>query len=151
MKQVTIPMDNPLQATALAKVIKGAALKASRKSLTVGKHEVDFICRVNGSLTVGEDEEYTPTAHIPLITTIAFFIRRCGITRDAALSALMNAMTDAIKTAKPGADEIEPIVAKDIEAIVEMMKKVEKALGTLPKAKRDGKVTTKLTVTPVTD
>jgi hypothetical protein len=147
-KTVNIPMGDPLLATALAKVVKDTAAKAARKELTIGTHQVDFTCRVHGALTVNPQEDYIPTVHIPLITTIAYFIRRCGITRDAALSALMDAMTDAIKTAQPGAEEIEPIIAKDMEAIGEMMQKVEEALGTLPKVKRNGKILTDLTVTP---
>ena len=139
----------PIITTALAKVVKAATLKTAREVLPVGQHRVDFTCRIHGNLTVNPEEEYIPTVHIPLIATIAFFIRRCGITRDSAIETLMAAMTEAIQTARQGAETIEPIVARDMEIIEEMMQRVEEALGTLPMVKRNGKILTDLVATPV--
>jgi len=140
---------NAIETIALAKAIKDAAAKVARKGLSVGTHEVDFSAKISGTLTVGENEEYIPTVHIPLIATMAFFIRRCGITRAFALESLREAMTEALETEKKGAETIAPEIAKDIEDIKEMLTQVTEMLGQLPKQERQGKVTTKLTVTPL--
>ena len=142
----------PVQVLALAKAIKDAAVKAARKELTVEignesvTHQVNLIAHVSGTITVGADEPYIPTTHIPMIPTLAYFLRRCGITREFAATTLRDAMADALETERKGAETITPEIARDIADIEAMMESTKTMLGTLPAAKRSGKVTTKLTV-----
>ena len=133
-----------LRTIALSKLTAGKA----RGEMEVGKHEVDFLARITGSVTVGQDEDYTPTAEIPIIPTLALFIRYCGITREAAEKALIRAMTDAIDNGETGKNKRDCILAtisQEQRIIDEMMTRVTAAAAKLPKRKKNGKVTSKLT------
>lgn len=140
-----------LKQVAMQKAIKTAALKTARAKLEPGTHEVDFLARVHGTLTVNEDEEYTPTTSVPIKATIALFLRYCGVTRDAALAHLERAMVDALRAAEtenglPATteDAVASEISEDAEVINEMMERVNKMARALPKQKRAGKVLAKL-------
>lgn len=147
-----------VEVIALAKAIKGAAETAARKELVVPEgqdhktYEVNAVVNVKGSITVGQDEEFTPTACVPLKESLALFIRYCGITREAAKDALVKAMTDALNKQYRGAAtvaEVGDAISDESEVIADCEKQVVAMMEKLPKQKRNGKVTTKLEVTPV--
>jgi len=147
-------MDS-VKVLALAKAVKDAAIKTARKDVNVPKnaesvtHNVNLLARVSGTITVGADEEYIPTASVPLKASLALFIRYCGITRESAKAALVRAMTDALNEnldPKSKVEKIETAISEEDRLIADCEAQVSKMMGTLPKQTRNGKVTTDLTV-----
>jgi len=137
----------PVKILAAAKAIKAAAEKQAKAELSPGSYPVDVKVRIRGQINVFEPEEYTPTTSIPLKSALALFIRRCGVTRDAALAALQDAMIDALRHAEGDADaNIAAAISEDLEVVDDCLARVEAMAKALPKKQRDGKVTTKLTV-----
>ena len=136
--------------TALAKTFADEAKKA-RKSLAPGEYAADatVTVEVSGTVSVSEDETYTPTTSVPVKAALALFMRYSGVTGPAAMDALTRAMTEAVAMGAKGAETI-PEVA-DIEAAEA---KVIAGLKALPPKSRAGKVRVKATlaeVTPVTE
>ncbi len=136
---------------AVAKAVKDAEAKKVRKELSVGRHEVkNLVVEINGHINVAEDETYTPTAEIPIKATLALFMRYCGVTRDAAAKALVRAMNDAIDAQETGSDKAERILREinaSQEDVAACEKMVQDAIGELDEKTRNGKVTSKLSVT----
>ena len=121
----------------LAKVWKDEPL-----DLEPGRHYFDEVLtvRVMGTVEKQADQLIAPTTSLPLITVIALFWQRCGVTREHAMQALREAITEAMKE---GVDKDERIKShiKDCEAAVKAVK--DELIAKLPKAKRAGKVVTK--------
>ena len=86
-------METTLQVL-IVKKFKDAELE-----LNVGRHWVDetVVLRVSGSVERHEDQWIAPTISIPLIPTIAFFWERLGVKKDAAMSILREAITEAMR------------------------------------------------------
>jgi hypothetical protein len=138
--------------TALAKSLTKQAKKA-RESLSSGDHEVEgeITLFYKGDVTVLPDETYTPTADIPLKVALALFVRYSGITRDAAMEALIKAMKKAL--------EIEELKGKDKKLAVEAIREIadldeaeetmRAGLDKLPLKDRKGKVLAKVAVNEV--
>ena len=110
--------------------------------LEVGRHYFDEVVmvRVVGTVEKQADQLIAPTTSLPLITVIALFWQRCGVTREHAMQALREAITEAMKE---GVDKDERIKShiKDCEAAVKAVK--EDLIAKLPKTKRSGKVVSK--------
>lgn len=135
--------------TALGKALEKDAKKV-RDGLKPGDHVVEgeVTLTYKGTVKVGEAENYIPTVDIPLKTAMALFVRYAGVTREAAVEALIRAMTEAL--------EIEALKGKDKERAIEAIREVadldaaEKAvragLDELPEKTRVGKVTVKVAV-----
>lgn len=117
----------------------------ARKTLTPGTYKVDTTLRITGTINVGQDSEVTPTTSIPLKETLALFYAYCGVTGAAAEAALLRAMQTAISQDGKGKGEL----AATLPVVNQMMARVESGLATLPKVKRNGPVTHRLTVTTV--
>jgi hypothetical protein len=135
-------MENTIKAL-LAKAWKDEDL-----DLDVGRHYFDEIItvRVNGTVEKQADQLVAPTTSIPLVATLALFWQKCGVTRDHALRMLREAITEALKD---GVDKDERIKAqiKDVDEAIKTVK--EDLLAKLPKAKRAGRVVTKVLVIEV--
>ena len=120
----------------LAKVWKDETLE-----LSTGRHHFDEVVtiRVSGTVEKQADQLVAPTASIPLVAALALFWQRSGVTREHAMKALREAITEAMKD---GADKDEKIKAhiKDCEAAI---KAVKEDLAKLPKVKRAGRLITK--------
>jgi len=136
---------NAIDTIALNNAVETKVAKEAREALEVGKHSVDFMVRVTGTINVAEDTEKTPTVSIPLKEVLALFIARSGCTREASIALLRECMTDALK------DGVKGVGAVDAAADIDEAFKAEVAALTasLPKTPVKGKVTTKLTVTEV--
>jgi len=121
---------------ALAKLITELA-KDSRNKVQPGSYTMDetVTLRVVGTLSVLSDTEYTPTTSIPWKTALALFVRYAGITREAALEALVKAMTEAIKSGDGAEDVLAAMV--DLEAAETQ---VQASLDKLPLEPRKGAV-----------
>jgi hypothetical protein len=128
---------------AIGKLIK---TEAARDALTVGKHLINetLTLHLQGTITVGEDSEYTPTVSIPYKEAFALFVRYCGVTREAAIDAMVKAMKEALTTK----DEAKELIAEiaDLEAAEEL---VQAGLEALPKQTKKGQVTAKVTIEEV--
>ena len=129
-----------IEALALTK----AGIKADRPD--PGKHEVDFIARITGSVNVAADTERTPTVSIPMKEVLAIFIQRSGVTREASVKLLKEAMTEALKDGGT-----KGTGAIDAAADIEMASKdiVAEVTSALPKTPVKGRVTSSLTISHI--
>jgi hypothetical protein len=124
------------------KALLAKAWKDEDLDLEPGRHYFDeaVTVRVSGTVEKQADQLVAPTTSIPLITVIALFWEKSGITREAALKMLREAITEAMKD---GADKNERIETRlnDVEAAIKAVK--DDLIAKLPKAKRGGRVITK--------
>jgi hypothetical protein len=113
----------------------------------VGRHNIDetITLRVRGEVLKGEEETYTPTAHVPLLATLEFLVPHLGATRDVALEKMRVAMEQALLADVKGSETMPK--AKDVEKAKKMVE--EKYIDLLPPAQRDGKTIVKCTVEEV--
>lgn len=116
------------------------AAKGARESLAVGDYPVDAMVHVVGYVRVGDDYETTPTTSVPLKETLALFVKYCGVTRNAALAALENAMRDAIEATGKGKGALLEMMPE----LNKIMAQVEATLAKLPPRTCKGAVTAKL-------
>jgi hypothetical protein len=122
---------------------KLAAAAGARGVLTPGQYAVDTTVRVTGTVKVGADYDTAPTVSIPLKETLALFIHRCGVTREAAIVALREAMAEAIAVDGKG----QGALSETMPIVNETMARVESdIIAHLPRQNRKGAVTTKLNV-----
>lgn len=124
------------------------AAKKDRKGLEPGKYEVDeeITLRVKGTVKVGVDGTKTPTHRIPMLETLALFMRYSGVTGGSALKALEKAMAEALSMDKEAREAIAEVA--DLKAAE---KAVRATLEALPKTPRKGSVTVSGSVTVVPD
>lgn len=149
-KKMTLDdVGGALSALAIAKAIKDKLVKEARDEVAVGSFEVDTTVRIRGLLNVFEDEQYTPTAEIPIKAALALFIRYCGVTRDAARRALQQAMTEALNMNATGEEKTDVILERlgeDWRVVADCMTAVTQLAAALPQRTRKGKVTTELDI-----
>jgi hypothetical protein len=125
-------MDSSIKAL-IVKKFKDADLE-----FDVGRHWVDetVVIRVSGTVERHEDQWIAPTISIPLIPTIAFFWERLGVERDAAMSILRDAITEAIRAK---VDE-SPCIKSKMDDVAEALAAVKRDLiAELPKMRRAGR------------
>lgn len=101
-----------------------------------------IVLRVAGVVSKGLDNEYTPTAEIPLKSALALFLDKMGFMREFCMLKLEEAMTEALTA---DADKNETIQASMTD-IDEAMERVQLMVGKLPKQIRNGAVRVKVTV-----
>ena len=130
---------NATQVLAVSKSLKDAAVKAASEQLPVGVHSVDFLVRIRGSLTKGEDVFKAPTCRTPWLAALALFIKRSVFQREKALADLMACIREAILMDESAAEALyEEVGIKQIEDAL----KAEYAK--LPKIRAAGAVRTAL-------
>ena len=125
-------MDSSIKAL-IVKKFKDAEL-----DLEVGRHWVDetVVIRVSGTVERHEDQWIAPTISIPLIPTIAFFWERLGVGKDAAMSVLREAITEAMQAKTNESPSIKRKI-DDVAAAVAAVKR--ELIGELPKMRRAGR------------
>jgi len=125
-------MDSSIKAL-IVKKFKDAEL-----DLEVGRHWVDetVVIRVSGTVERHEDQWIAPTISIPLIPTIAFFWERLGVGKDAAMSVLREAITEAMQAKTNESPSIKSKI-DDVAAAVAAVKR--DLIGELPKMRRVGR------------
>ncbi len=129
----------------IAKAIEKAAAKTAKKlDLSEGVYDVDetMTIRVQGRIKKGADEDYTPTADIPLKAALALLLEKSGVTRDAATAMLVEAMTEALEAG----EKAESAVKERLTDIDAAMARVQAAAARLPDKTRKGKTTCKVTL-----
>lgn len=138
---------------AISKVITAAAVKAARERLAVGVHDVDITVRVKGSLDIRPDEQFIPTVEIPLLATMALFVRKSGIMREHVLELLKESMTEALERGEKGIEKTATVLAplEEETVIRDAMNAVKATIAQLPLQTRKGKVLPHLTIEPVGD
>lgn len=121
-----------VEVVALAKAVKDAAAKEAGAGVTAGEYSVDFTVRVTGSIKKGEDYDAEIVAKVDPWLLLA-----------AALSHLNGVTVDSIVREALTADEalVDGLKAKAADAIA--------AVKAPTKTRCNGKITTKLAVTPV--
>jgi hypothetical protein len=74
---------NNLQALAISKVVSDTVASKAKEGIEVGKHEVNFLVRVQGTVTLGEDyeQEFWQIAK-PETTILALICALNGTTAD---------------------------------------------------------------------
>ena len=124
------------------KALLAKSWKNESADLPVGRHEVNetLIVRVRGEIEKHDDQMIAPTVSIPLVSVLAYFWERAGIERDAAMSMLREAITEAMQeNCKEDA-----AVLKRIEDVETALKSVRQDLiASLPKMPRAGRLDTK--------
>lgn len=136
-------VDAAVEPSTVALVAKALIkeLKKTGAEIEPGEYRVaaDVQYHIEAHLAKGEDVEYTPTADIPLIPTLAMALKFAGCTREKAMDVLFQAMTEALEAGKRGAAYINDRV-EDVEVaqarVVALAKK-------LPKKSRQGAVRVK--------
>ncbi len=125
-----------MDSTVKALIVK--KFKDSEMDLEVGRHWVDetVVLRVSGTVERHEDQWIAPTISIPLIPTIAFFWERLGVGKDAAMSVLREAITEAMRAKM----NESPSIKSKMDHVAEAVAAVKRDLiGELPKMRRAGR------------
>ena len=125
-------MDSSIKALIIKK------FKDAEIELDVGRHWVDetVVVRVSGTVERHEDQWIAPTISIPLIPTIAFFWERLGVEKDAAMSVLRDAITEAMQAQT----NESPSIKSKMDDVAEAVAAVKRDLiGGLPKMRRAGR------------
>jgi hypothetical protein len=138
-------MEN-IHFVALNNAVPKQIATAARAQVLPGQHPVDMHLSIKGFVRIGEDHSKTPTVSIPLKEAMALFIKYMGITREHAVSKLMQAMTDALAHGPQGRGAIAAEVSM-INDIIDGI--VEPQLKLLPKTPVKGTVTAQLQVMPL--
>lgn len=114
-----------------------AKLAKASGPLAPGSYAVDetVTVRIAGTVDKGEDEVYTPTVDIPLKRTMALLLARMGVQREAAMAAMVAAMTDALNAGRNADADIDAYMA-DVDAA---MARVQSVTASLPPKTRTGK------------
>jgi hypothetical protein len=132
--------------------LKGLIAKAWKDEsldLEPGRYYCDELLtvRITGTVEKKDDEFAAPTVSIPLISFLALFWEKCGITRVHALRMLREAITEAMLDGVKEDAKIESHI-KDMDAAIKAVR--TDLINQLPKMRRTGKVITKdLTVSVV--
>lgn len=128
------------------KALLAKSWKNEAAELPVGRHEVNetLLVRVRGEIEKHDNQMIAPTVSIPLVSVLAFFWERAGLERDAAMSMLRDAITEAMTDGR----KEDAAVLKRIEDVEAAIKAVKTDLiATLPKMPRNGKLdTSRLTI-----
>jgi hypothetical protein len=143
-------MNNNENIVALAKLVNEKSVQyiAARKATAVGRHEVDFTVRVQGSINVNADTDKAPTVSIPLLETLALTLRYCGITREHAKALLTKILRQAIAANGMG----QGALMETLPWITEMIEEIKRdIIAELPRTAVSGAVRTSLTFTEVAE
>ena len=101
-------MTNLIQTFTLAasKAVDAASVKAARADISVGEHIVDFLVRVTGSFTVGEDYEQRLVAKADPFALLAVALSKLnGVTIEALVREALEADPEEIREIKAQASE----------------------------------------------
>lgn len=99
--------------------------------------------RVVGTVKKGADNEYIPTASIPIKMALALFIEKMGFMREHAMRLLVEAMNEALTRNDLESNEAIQERMRNIEA---SMERVQLMVGRLEPQVRNGSVRVKATV-----
>jgi len=109
--------------------------QVGREAIPAGVHTfgVRLTLDLKGSVVVGEDTEYTPTADISLLAVLARFAEKAGVVGPRLLEMLTESCQEAFEAGEPTGDYIE-----HTKAALRLVR--EKVTSKLPKKPRKGAV-----------
>ena len=112
-----------------------------------GAYEFDFCVRIQGRAVRAADTEATPTSRALTLETLALFIKRSGLQREAAINILMEVMRDSVQL---GSDQKTALL--EITGVAEARDRLAREMAKLPKVSRKGSFSFKeITVEPVSN
>jgi hypothetical protein len=82
---------NSIEQLALSKALSSAAVKEAREQVAPGRFSVDFLVRILGELTVGEDHEAIRTGSLPWLALATVALSKLN---DATVDKLIAAFED---------------------------------------------------------
>jgi hypothetical protein len=133
---------------AVAKVVKAPTVKVASNDLTVGEHYIDTYVHLKGTIKKAEDEMADATVSLSVLETLALALKFSGVTGDNAKKVIRETITTALtadSTSKGALTEQYDWLEDEVKALK------KDVISKLPKIPKSGKVTTKLTVTEVTE
>lgn len=113
-------------------------VKSAVSQLPVGEHKIDCVVRVDGVITVGEDEDYTPTGEIFTLASIVKALHYMGVTRKAFMRGLGKVAIEAVKAKQNVSTAI--LAEEDSSELKDWIEFINRFLLTMPKKTRKGKV-----------
>ena len=131
--------------------------KPLKPNLTPGTHKVDetITVRITGTITKGEDVEYTPTAEIPILPVLAILIEKSGAVGMNLANMIQEAMTEALLYGKdrendegerlPNQTSRQAIEAR-LKDLTATMERVRRVTGELPLKTKSGGTRCKVTI-----
>jgi len=135
------PTETTLDAGILAKVATAQLLAKDSEvagfALEPGRYEFDgtITLKITGEVLRSKDGEYTPTADIPLVPTLALLLQRAGVTREASEALIIECATEALEAGT----EVTGEMAKRIQDAKETLAALRARLSArLPKKTRKG-------------
>ena len=126
------------QFVALSKAFASEA-RRRKASLPSGLHRVDpcTITVQSGSVSVGQDENYTPTVSIPLLDTMVIGFHRAGFQREGIAQIILDAASDALNSDNRVGDELKTTISYVQREVKELQASLS---ANLPTKVRKGKV-----------
>ena len=94
--------------------------KKAREAMTVGTKKVDALFHVTGEMEVLPDEQYIPTAELPVKLLLAVFLKRSGAIGKANADLLRSIVREAME-ARDNAPELDEIVEEYMQPICDAM------------------------------
>lgn len=121
------------------KALVAKAWKNESADLQPGTHFIDeeIVLRVTGTVEKRVDEFAAPTVSIPLISALALFWEKSGVTRDKALAMLREALHEAMEMNVKEDRHIAGRI-KDVENAISTIR--QELIAKLPPMRREGKV-----------
>lgn len=134
----TASIDPTFALAILQAAKKGVDAKIARDETNPGVYrdiKLDVHIEVD-EMRVAHDSDRAPTCSIPLLPTLALFIKRMGIQREEALDILKDVMTQALDM---GTDATKVLLAES--GVAEMEKRLkEEVIAKLPRTPTKGAV-----------
>jgi len=128
---------NAVQVLALSKILTDKKVEDARNAVGPGMSlEVEpfQISCEGGKVVTGEITEYTPTAEIPLLDTLAIALHKSGMQSQHIRNVILDSAKQAIsKDCKIG-DEMQATIAY----LKEDLESLRQSFASLPKKKRHG-------------
>lgn len=134
---------------ALVGLIKAAEkeLKSRGKVLTAGEYRLDEVVTLHlqGTIKKLDEEEYTPTVHVPTKVLMALAFFKLGIMREH----VRDVIEESMRLALSGGYETDAALSAYIQDFEAFYGMVEEMLARLPRAVKDGRTYAKVVATLV--
>jgi len=131
----------PIQILAISKALTKKDIDAARAALQPGKYEVDMSIKLSGTVTIGESGEKKSTVSIPVKGVLGILLQRAGVTREASIELITEAVTQAMNSSSDGTKG-ESALDSYVEDIFSEVS--DRIASSLPKTPTAGRVTTSL-------
>ncbi len=131
----------PIQILALSKALTKKDIDAARAQLGPGKHQVDMTINLSGTVSIGNSGEKKSTVSIPVKGVLGILLQRAGVTREASIALITDAVTQAMKASEEGTKG-ESAMDSYVDELFEEV--TCNLCSALPKTPTSGRITTSL-------